>query len=323
MKQIKFSFTMMMVFIALLVCAAAAQAQIAHTFVSRTGDDDNNCNAANPCRTFAGAQPKTEGRGDITALDTGLYGPITITKPLTIQAAPGVTATLNPSMKAGSNRNSVSVDTGPSDVVVIRNLSLVTNEAGVNGILITNSGSVHVEGCVTTGFRGENGVGIRAMTARRLFIHDTVIRENGNGVIVDNVSAVIIDHCRIEDNHFVFAAQGQSQTLGFGVAADHSNVNITDSVLTSNVEGIHVGFTAGGSVVSVERCVVSHNSGRGIVLSTGDVPANTIFVSNSTVTDNLYGLFNSGTGSFFSRGNNTIEANGTDIGGTIQTFVGK
>ena len=72
--------------------ASAGSAQLNRTAVSVTGLDTNACTPALPCRTFAAAQMQTNAGGEIIALDSGGYGPITVTKSLSVIAAPGVYA---------------------------------------------------------------------------------------------------------------------------------------------------------------------------------------------------------------------------------------
>src|SRR5262249_34434415 len=62
-----------------------AQAQMARTFVSAaTGNDATDCNRATPCRTFQAAHDKTFDQGEITVLDPGGYGAVTISKSISI-----------------------------------------------------------------------------------------------------------------------------------------------------------------------------------------------------------------------------------------------
>src|SRR5262249_35147531 len=65
---------------------APAWAQSARTFVSaQIGGDTNDClSPATPCRTFQGAHNKTSDQGEITVLDSGGYGALTITKSISI-----------------------------------------------------------------------------------------------------------------------------------------------------------------------------------------------------------------------------------------------
>lgn len=71
------------------------------TFVSSQGSDSNNCSVSAPCRSFAAAELPTNAGGEITVLDPGGYGAVTITKALSIindgvgEAGVTVTAGIN------------------------------------------------------------------------------------------------------------------------------------------------------------------------------------------------------------------------------------
>src|SRR6187431_265311 len=72
----------------MLVVASAAQAQ-SRTWVSGVGDDLNPCSRTAPCKTFAGAISKTSKDGEISVLDPGGYGAVTITKSIYINGTHG------------------------------------------------------------------------------------------------------------------------------------------------------------------------------------------------------------------------------------------
>ena len=67
-------------------------------FVSaRSGNNANSCdNIATPCQTFAGAVTQLNPDGEVIVLDSGGYGPVTITQGVTIEAPAGVTAFVHP-----------------------------------------------------------------------------------------------------------------------------------------------------------------------------------------------------------------------------------
>src|SRR5689334_25430631 len=68
----------------ILALATAAQAQATRTWVSGVGDDVNPCSRTAPCKTYAGAISKTAKDGEISTLDPGGFGAVTITKSITI-----------------------------------------------------------------------------------------------------------------------------------------------------------------------------------------------------------------------------------------------
>src|SRR5437868_5411900 len=70
--------------LALGLSVSPAQAQLARTFVSSAGNDANDCSRFASCRTFQAAHDKTFADGEITVLDPGGYGAVTITKSISI-----------------------------------------------------------------------------------------------------------------------------------------------------------------------------------------------------------------------------------------------
>src|SRR3954465_633053 len=102
----------------LFCLAATANAQATRTWVSGVGDDANPCSRTAPCKTFAGAISKTAAGGEISVLDPGGFGVVTINKAITINGD----GTLAGILSAGTN--GIIVNAGVNDRVVIRNISI-------------------------------------------------------------------------------------------------------------------------------------------------------------------------------------------------------
>ena len=73
----------------LTVASMAAHAQATRTWVSGVGDDVNPCSRTAPCKTYAGAISKTAKDGEISTLDPGGFGTVTITKSIYINGTHG------------------------------------------------------------------------------------------------------------------------------------------------------------------------------------------------------------------------------------------
>src|SRR5687767_6630754 len=73
----------------LMAISSIAQAQATRTWVSGVGDDVNPCSRTAPCKTYAGAISKTAVHGEISTLDPGGFGAVTITKSITIEGTQG------------------------------------------------------------------------------------------------------------------------------------------------------------------------------------------------------------------------------------------
>src|SRR5262245_24438090 len=94
----------------------SALAQSARVFVSaQTGVDGNPCTATLPCRTLAFAMLAVAAGGEVLVLDSGGYGPVTVTKSVSLVSPPGVYA----GVTAAPGGVAVNVAVSASDVVVL------------------------------------------------------------------------------------------------------------------------------------------------------------------------------------------------------------
>jgi hypothetical protein len=286
-----------------LLLPASAGASSNRIFVSTTGNDANDCsNPLTPCLDFAGALSQVNAGGEIIAEATGPYGPLNITKAVTISGPPGVVI---------YSGHQVTINAS-SATVVLRGLTIDGTGAGENGINVVAVGVLHVESCVITGFTGSgaaSGNGLFFGSSGELFAKDTIVRGNSwVGIWVSPSSGTArasIEHCRVEGNLS-------------GVGCEPGAVaTIRDSVISGS-GGIAL-FVEGNATaeMNVESCMVSNNA-TGVQSNPG-----TIRLSNTTVTDNQTGLFASGGGSLLSRSNNTVEGNTTTNGSFTGTFSAK
>src|SRR2546428_4535273 len=81
-------------FLLFLLIAPAVSALNNRSAVSVNGSDANPCTPASPCRSFGAAIAVTAARGEIIALDSAAYGPVTPDPEITLRGAPGVHAAL-------------------------------------------------------------------------------------------------------------------------------------------------------------------------------------------------------------------------------------
>ena len=124
MSKLRFTFNIVALAIFTLTVAAATQAQT-RTWVSGVGDDLNPCSRTAPCKTYAGAISKTADKGEISTLDPGGFGAVTITKNITIDGTSG--AGFGSILAAGVNGvnvNDSATATPGTIVVTLRNLSI-------------------------------------------------------------------------------------------------------------------------------------------------------------------------------------------------------
>src|SRR5687767_2989416 len=129
--------------------STAAHAQATRTWVSGTGSDANPCSRTAPCQTFAGAFSKTATNGEISALDPGGFGTLSITKSITLSGD----GTLASILAAGTVGITVNISTNlTTDKVVIRNTSINGVGTGTDGIRVINGQELVVDNVPINGF---------------------------------------------------------------------------------------------------------------------------------------------------------------------------
>ena len=181
--------------------AGTASAQASRTWVSGVGDDVNPCSRTAPCKTFAGAISKTAAGGEISVLDPGGFGAVTITKSISI-VADGNEGAITSNLV-----NGIIINAGVNDQVTIHGLKIEGAGTGINGVRILQAGEVYLSHMHIRGTKGSPGCGINvAPTApTRVYVHKTEIVGGNTGVCVTGpdatkAAAVALDNVVIENN---------------------------------------------------------------------------------------------------------------------------
>src|SRR6516225_5596824 len=120
----------------------------ARVFVASYGNDANPCTFGSPCKTFQAAVNAVDAGGEVTAIDSAGFGPINITKAVTITSPDGVEA----GIVATAGGNAISISAGASDAVVLRGLTVDGAGVAFNGIVFISGGSLTVINCTLQNF---------------------------------------------------------------------------------------------------------------------------------------------------------------------------
>lgn len=225
---------------AALAATPVSAQQSYQTWVSRTGDNANNCSEAAPCRTFQRAHDATFPGGAIACLDSGIFGQFTITKSVTITC--------------GTNESLMSVDNltinAPDAHVVLRGImsNASTDLSGAYyGLRILNAATVVIEDCV---FR------------------DVALGEDyGSGVTVKNASGII----ELAIRRSAFTGNKKSGVRIAPTGSASAKVTISDSSFTNNNVGIRAETiaTSGRIDLTVVDSVLDGNTYQGLVIEGG------------------------------------------------------
>jgi hypothetical protein len=236
---------------AILVLSAPVFALPQRVFVASTGLDTNPCSITQPCRGFATAIAAVAPSGEVIALDSAGYGPVTIDTAVSIIAPAGVYAGITVTGDAG-----VTVAAGGSDRVVLRGLS-INGQGGGYGVRVSSGKEIAVEDChignVSTG-----------------------------GILVEGGTATHIARTSIRGIGAFGIWASPSSPVNF-------TLTIVDSDLSDIFQvGVYIDPVVPGSVVnaSATRVTSSHNGGQGFSVFTNNVATATLAVIDSVGNDN-------------------------------------
>src|SRR3989441_6315058 len=181
-------------FIATLLClclhVASAQAQLVATCVSMAKGNDANsssfCHCTTPCRTFATAHANTFSDGEITVLDPGDYGGLTITKSISINNDSGGEA----SITVSGGLTGIIVNAPAGGYVNLRGLTIQGVEFGGGTGLKFNTGfSLTMTNCVIRNHTG-SGIDFFPSASSNLSVLNTLLADNGgDGISVHPTGA--------------------------------------------------------------------------------------------------------------------------------------
>lgn len=286
-----------------ILFASALFAQ--RSFVSAvTGDDTHSCSRSAPCRSFATAIAAVGAGGEVVVLDSGGYGPVNITKSITIESPSGIYAGI-----AAMTGDGITINAGSNDLVVLR--GLVLNGGPADGITVNSVGILHIENCIVGGF-ASIGIWYGAPNSS-FFVKDTISRRNDDGILMFD-GKVSIDHCRFEANKLI------------GVNVDGADVTVRDSVSTGNLfDGFSVGSLGlENSVLQAINCVSASNGRDGFSSSKMGTGSVTARLASCAVTENAAVGLHVDTGVVFeSLGNNLVRGNSPNTSGSVVIVSGK
>jgi hypothetical protein len=300
MTRTRFALSATALLLTSLTLSPVLQAQATRTWVSGVGDDANPCSRTAPCKTFAGAISKTAANGEISVLDPGGFGAVTITKSITINGE----GTLAGILSAGTS--GVIINAASTDKVVLRNISINGGGTGLNGIRYLAAKEVLLEDVTIEGLAA-TGRGIDmslTATSGTLELRNVTISEAQTGVRATTTSGnaiVNLENVRI---------------YGVGGAAVDTALNAFAIIRNSTFTSCSIGLFASGtgSVINAENNTIAFNS-TGVNAAVGS----TVRLSNNSIFNNsVNGFVINGT--IESTGNNRIAGNAGSSGPLVNVL---
>jgi hypothetical protein len=288
-------------------------------FVASYGNDANPCTFLSPCKTFQQAVNVVAAGGEVTAIDSAGFGPITIIQAVTITSPAGVEAGVVP--VAGGD--AITINAGASDAVVLRGLTLNGSGVGYNGVVFNSGRSLTVTDSVVQNFVGSNaagtiGNGILIQPSSGtvdLAITNTTASNNVNfGILYQPPSGSPTANAVID--HVVAAGNGTGIGVITTVAAGGAVFTaISNSIASNNANGIFAENPQGTITLSIDNTGVTSN-GEGVTAF--GTPK--VLLGRSVITGNLTGITNdTSPNTFYTYGNNQIDLNTTDISSALNT----
>jgi hypothetical protein len=302
--------------------AVPAYAQATRTWVSGVGDDANPCSRTAPCKTFAGSISKTAVGGEINCIDSGGFGAVTITKSITIKCE-GVIAGVLVSGTNGIIVNDSGSGTPGTAIVVLSGLDIEGLGTGINGVLFSSGGELHMHKLQIRNFRqsnaGGNGVAIAHSSNtglnKKIYLVDSYVSNNGGtntnaGLLVRPTGGatanVLVSNTSFESNANGIFVDG-------GGAGGTTHTNVRHSLIAGSTNsGVAVSGTGATVTATIDSSLISANSNTGVAASGSGAAAK---IGSNTITNNVTGV----SGAVQSFKNNQIADNGSD--GTPVTAV--
>jgi Right handed beta helix region len=277
-------------FVVTATVAISAGAAGQRSFVASNGNDTHPCTLAQPCRGFAAAVTNTNSGGEVIVLDSAGYGPVTITKSITIASPAGVYAGIT--VFAGDG---VTVD-GANIIVVLRGLS-INNQGGDNGVVFVQGEQLVLQDSELAGFASASAISASAPNSV-ITVRNSTLRRSARGFQAINSVVATLDGVRMYDN------------TGFGVLAlTGSKVTVANSVIANSSPAAQAASLAAGLTdLTVTRTVIARSD---IAISALALPGGTARVvsDGNTIAEALEAFHFYGSGGtelIYTAGNNSV-----------------
>ena len=282
----------------LACCAGPAAAAATRTWVSGTGNDADPCGFTAPCKTFAGALSKTNPGGEISVINSGAYGTVTIGKAITINGAGSLASIL------AAGANGIIVSAAAADKVIIRNVAIIGGGSGISGVRYLAGGQLTLENVTINGFQAgatSRAIDVSLAATGKLLVSNTTITDCEAGIRLASSAGTLqatLDNVTIQN----------TDTHAVEVATGATTVSVTHSNFSNNFNaGVRVAIATG--VANVEDTLLGFNNAGVNAAVSGAL----IRVSNSTIVNNVTGITYAVGGTVASAGNNRVDGNGSSL----------
>jgi hypothetical protein len=275
MTKILSLLTPLAIALASLLFSAPAQAQRDRVFVASYGNDNNPCTFGSPCKTFQNAYGVVAPGGEVTAIDSAGFGPLFITKAVTITSPDGIEA----GIATPAGQTAIEINAQSTDTVTLHGLTIDGAKTATDGIKFLGGGSLIVTNCIIRQFTSH---GMLLTAASPVTLTDSVIASNPQyGVFAAPVGAggtFTFDHVRFIANNDamsfqdanlsntnVFLKASGSDSLATGNAIGFDAIGTEDQDLYLGLDNVRVenngtGIRSRGAIIDLSRSMIGINT---------------------------------------------------------------
>jgi hypothetical protein len=258
--------------------------------------------------TFAAALAQTSTGGEIDVLDPGDFGPVTITKAVSIyNDGVGIAGLMTSPGTSG-----IVISAGANDTVDLRGLIFDGVDASATSGIVFNSGArLNIQNCVVQGFT-TSGItlspGPGSANTSSIAIRDTTIIDNAAGILIKPSGAIAAD--------VALNGVNINSNDGGGLRVDGTggtgaiNVAVADSSMSFNAgNGINAVSGPGNVSVDITRAVIAANASSGIQANQSKGAIASVTVGSSAIYGNTVALETIGGASLLTYSNNQVTGN--------------
>jgi hypothetical protein len=310
--------------------ATGAHAGLFRAYLSSSGSDSNPCTVDQPCRLLPAALAAVNDGGEIWMQNSANFNTskVTITKSVTILAIPGALASI-----VANGEDAIYIN-APGVKVALRNLNLIKLAGTFYGVRMMQGSALTVEGCefygLDTGIHVESAASVMNVSVRNTVIRDSTfaaglvwgpvratfdraqLLNSVRGILVDNGATVTVANSAITNN----SQYGIAVTAG----GSGSEIPIANSIVNNNGNGIWAHCDASPCTAHAS---LQHNTinGNQVGVNLSGVFNATVFavLDDNAIVRNTTGVLTTTFVTAYTRSNNTIENNTTDLTGPAMT----
>lgn len=271
--------------------ALPANAQSSRAWISGMGVDSGTCPRQSPCHTLTYALTQIFSGGEITVLDPGGYGTVVINKGVSIVSDSGS----GEAGVASFSGDLITVNAGPSDVVILRGLVIDGLGTANSGIRFNSGAALHVQNTLIKGVRAASGVGINFTPTAASDLHVTNTTVINNGVGLTGAGIMIKP-----------SGSGLVRATFTRVTAEQNSAGITID-----------GTTSTGTVrATVRDSMLAGNNGTGLWAQSSGTPVGVYVINSSSAENGTVGINAGGANAAITLMNASIVGNNIGISST-------